>query len=188
MKRRGLKILFLFFIVILLPITNAITSRTKLNGSSLDSTSKILHERTIIWGSPDPPNLTAIQPNPNTNGKVILNWEHSGSISHYWVFRDTSNITTTDGLSPIAKVYHPTQIYTDTVTINGTYYYAIIANATSYAFNSSLSNVENVTVAIIDSGGKVPSFDLPFVMIGIFTIIGLILLINRTNEKYLNPT
>jgi len=94
--------------------------------------------------SPNAPILDNILPNPNIDGIIQLNWSDVIGASNYYVYRNTSTITSVSGLVPIAS--GALSIYQDTVTSNGTYYYVIVAgNATG---NSSISNCESVVVAI----------------------------------------
>lgn len=90
----------------------------------------------------NPPVLDPIHPNPDTNGIIQLNWSEVGGATTYYLYRDTSIITSAVGLMPIAVVADGN--YTDTIIIDGTYFYVVVAgNATE---NSSISNCENVTV------------------------------------------
>ncbi len=89
------------------------------------------------------PNLSPIIPNPSQTGVINLDWNDVANASQYYVYRNTSLITSTSGLTPIATTVPST--YQETLS-NGTYYYVIVAyNGTA---NSSISNCENVTVAI----------------------------------------
>jgi hypothetical protein len=90
------------------------------------------------------PRLNFISPNPNTNGLIKLNWSVITGAMKYYIYRNTSSITSVSRMNPIAKVNVTN--YTDTLTINGTYYYVIVAGNT--AENSSISNCESICVAI----------------------------------------
>ncbi|NVM31033.1 MAG: hypothetical protein HWN65_19485 [Candidatus Helarchaeota archaeon] len=93
---------------------------------------------------PNPPVLEPIFPNPSNDGIIALNWSDVVGATTYYVYRNTSTITSVAGLTAIATV--STSNYTDTILINGTYYYVIVAG--NISGNSSISNCENVTVAI----------------------------------------
>ena len=93
----------------------------------------------------NPPMLAPILPNPDSDGLITLRWSELIRTPTYCIYRDTSPITSVDGLAPIAAV--TTNYHQDMVTINGIYYYAIEAKYSSG--NISISNYQNVTVAII---------------------------------------
>ena len=110
-----------------------------------------------------------------------------------WVFRSTSNITTTTGLIPVANV--TVAEYQDTLTQFGTYYYAIEAanvNGTSVVSNCEsvvYSGTTTTTTSSTSSSGStnskatnvnpftVPSY--PSWAILIFTTGGLIVVIRK---------
>ena len=92
----------------------------------------------------DTPVLNPISPNVDTNGIVKLNWSNVKGITHYYIYRNTSYINSIDGLDPIAVSSENN--YTDTLSLNGDYYYVVIA---SDGFgNSSISNCRSVEVRI----------------------------------------
>ncbi|MFX0064650.1 MAG: hypothetical protein ACFFC7_20955 [Candidatus Hermodarchaeota archaeon] len=95
-------------------------------------------------GVPPAPSLDPITPNPNTNGVIDLVWTEVIEATSYHVYRDTALITSVSGLTPIATV--STNWYTDTVTTDDRYYYAIVAENTMGT--SDLSNSESVDVTI----------------------------------------
>ena len=64
--------------------------------------------------------------------------------TQYYVYRSTSSFSDVSGLTPIAQPL--TSTYEDTLTVNGTYYYRIIA--TNGTHNTSLSDIVSVVVAI----------------------------------------
>ena len=88
--------------------------------------------------------LDPIVPAVDGDGIIDLNWSDIVGATTYYVFRDTSNITSVVGLTPIASVSESN--YTDTLTINGIYHYVIVVED-GWA-NSSISNCEDVTVGI----------------------------------------
>ncbi|NVM30419.1 MAG: lamin tail domain-containing protein, partial [Candidatus Helarchaeota archaeon] len=106
---------------------------------------------TVVVTIPAAPILDPILPNPSTNGIIDLNWNASIGATNYHIYRNISTITSVIGLTPIASPsvnYHQ-----DTLTNNGTYYYVIVAENT--IGNSSISNCENVTVAIPPDQGLI---------------------------------
>ncbi|MFX0098301.1 MAG: PKD domain-containing protein, partial [Candidatus Hodarchaeota archaeon] len=116
---------------------------TNYSGSGADS--DIFYKK--LTYVPDPPVLQSITPDPDYDGIIDLYWNDVPNATVYHVFRDTSVIASTSGLTPIATV--PDSNYTDTSTINATtYYYVIVAGNASG--NSPISNCENVTVNIPD--------------------------------------
>jgi len=94
--------------------------------------------------SPNSTILYPIIPNVDVDGIINLNWSDVFVASIYYVYRDTSEITTVENLTPIAAISESN--YTDTINSNGLYYYGIIAG--NDKGNSSISNCESVTVAI----------------------------------------
>ncbi len=141
----------------------------------LSNDSSNLQSATI--GAPDPPTLMPIMPNPNTDGIINLTWvPASVAPDPYYVFRDTSNITSVAGLTPIANI--TTTNYTDTITTSGIYYYVIIA--WNFAGNSSISNCESVVVQI--PGSPVPGFELILVFMGLLAV----LIYNFRREDFLH--
>jgi len=90
------------------------------------------------------PELEPIIPSNDEDGAINLDWDSIYNASLYYVYRETSPITTVDGLTPIANRSYSS--YYDQISENGTYYYAIVAN--NGIINSSVSNCENVTCSI----------------------------------------
>ncbi|MHA1264513.1 MAG: right-handed parallel beta-helix repeat-containing protein [Candidatus Helarchaeota archaeon] len=101
----------------------------------------IIYRKTITMAPPSP-KLHPILPNPTANLEIDLSWEKSFSAKHYYIYRNSTFITSIGNLTPIATVTETT--YTDVVSANGTYYYVISAG--NSIGNSSISNCENVTV------------------------------------------
>ncbi len=97
---------------------------------------------TVTISLPATPMMTPILPNPNYNGSIALSWTNLGGGVNYYLFRNTSQITTVSGLNFIANL--TTSFYTDNLSSVGTYYYAVVAG--SQFGNSSVSS--NVTVTI----------------------------------------
>jgi len=88
----------------------------------------------------NPPVLYQIVPNPNSNGIIYLNWSSVVYATWYYVFRDVSPISSVENLIPIAKVSD--QNYTDSISINEIYYYAIVAG--NKYLNSTISNCDTL--------------------------------------------
>lgn len=88
--------------------------------------------------------LYPIIPNIDVDGIIYLNWTDISGASVYYIYRESSEITTVDTLIPIAAVSESN--YNDTIAWNGVYYYVIVAGNAKE--NSSISNCENVIVAI----------------------------------------
>jgi hypothetical protein len=99
---------------------------------------------TVALSVPSAPQLYPIAPDPSTSGVINVNWSSVTGATSYYLFRDTTPSFPISGLSPIAT--GGASNYTDTISINGTYYYVVIATNTTG--NSTLSNYENVTVSI----------------------------------------
>jgi hypothetical protein len=93
---------------------------------------------------PDAPRLAAILPNPDPDGNIELTWTAVEMASRYYLYQDTAPITDVEGRLPCAAT--PITNYTDTLFSNGIYFYAIVASTD--LINGSLSNCENITVAL----------------------------------------
>jgi parallel beta-helix repeat protein len=90
------------------------------------------------------PLLSPILPDPDYDGIINLEWGDLANATFYYVYRDTTFISNISGLVPTANITQSN--YTDIVLNNDTYYYIIIGG--NKAYNSSISNCENVTVEI----------------------------------------
>jgi subtilisin family serine protease len=117
--------------------------------------------------------ISEINPNPSTTGIISLSWTPIIGAIKYYLFRQPEAFDNVSSLTPIAE---PTTIfYTDNITINGTYFYRVLA--TNGTHNSTLSNIINVTVAIppIQNGSNTepapqpepepepePDYEIPF--------------------------
>ena len=75
-------------------------------------------------------------------GSIALSWATSSSASWYYIYRNTSLISTVTGLTFISNI--TSNSYTDNVSALGTYYYVIIA-ANQFG-NSSISNCVSVAI------------------------------------------
>ena len=58
----------------------------------------------VIVSAPIAPTLNSILPNPNYNGSITLSWTNLGGGVNYYLFRNTSQITTVSGLNFIANL------------------------------------------------------------------------------------
>lgn len=96
----------------------------------------------------DVPNLLPISPNPDDNGVILLDWDDINRATTYFVYRNTSVITSIIGLIPIDEISQSD--YRDIVYTNATYYYVVVAG--NNEINSSISNCESVTVGIPSLG------------------------------------
>lgn len=90
------------------------------------------------------PILDPILPNISHNGKVNLNWNDILGATIYFGYRDDINITNSEEASLIAQTTDSD--YTDTIYVNGIYYYIVIAG--DFSLNSSISNCLEVIVEI----------------------------------------
>jgi len=117
-----------------------------------------------LSGSPTAPKLTPISPNPSSDGIVTLYWSDSYGAGNYTIFRHSSLITTTASLSPIASVQ--TTHYIDNLTVDGTYYYVIVAD--NPMGSSSVSNSESITVSLLDTSesSTAPGFEGYLLLLG----------------------
>jgi hypothetical protein len=102
---------------------------------------------------PIAPSIQVITPNPSSTGNITINWNQVNGATRYYLYRDSTTITTTAGLTPIANI--TTNTYQDFGLVNGTYHYAVIASNTSG--NSTISNIRTVTVAIPPSPTYTPA-------------------------------
>ncbi|NVM55015.1 MAG: PQQ-binding-like beta-propeller repeat protein [Candidatus Helarchaeota archaeon] len=97
--------------------------------------------------SPIPPQNAPVLdpiPSPDFDGIIQLNWNDVIGATTYYIYRNTSDIPSVSGMTPIVTVSESS--YIDTLTTNGTYYYVIVAG--NVVGNSSISNCENVTVEL----------------------------------------
>lgn len=110
---------------------------------------------------PNTPTLNSIVPNPDYDGIICLNWSGDNYTAIFYLFRsNTSCILSTSGLVPFDTSF--VSVFNDTLSVNGTYYYAVIAgNAVG---NSTLSNCEWVRAIILPEGEDPPD-DTPVVFI-----------------------
>jgi len=104
----------------------------------------IYYKKTITT-PPAPTKLAPIYPNPNPNIEVELSWQERIAASRYYIYRNTSYISSVTGLTPIAMV--PSTSYTDIVNQNGIFYYVIVAG--NFIGNSLISNCQSVNMTLI---------------------------------------
>lgn len=99
---------------------------------------------------PGPPILDPILPRIDNDGSIYLSWNDVIGATDYYIFRDNVTINSTLGLTPIDSVAQT--FYPDSVPINGTFFYVIVAyNSTG---SSPISNCENVTVDLTPPNGN----------------------------------
>ena len=112
--------------------------------------------------------------NQSSDGSIILQWNYIFEAGHYLVYRSDSEITSVQGLTPIANVTGTS--YTDSVS-EGTYYYAVVA--VNEFKSSGISNNYQMTVGSQpdnnndnDNTSNIDGF--PFAIFGIVCVITLI--------------
>jgi len=98
----------------------------------------------ILLSYIESPILDTIVPAVDIDGGVGLNWSDVDGITHYYVFRNTSFITSIDGMTPLDSVIDSN--YTDFLSMNDEYYYVVIASDVNG--NSSISYCESVNVSV----------------------------------------
>ncbi|MBY9000345.1 MAG: hypothetical protein KGD64_05490 [Candidatus Heimdallarchaeota archaeon] len=122
----------------------------------------IYHKKFV--GPPSAPEFLAAAPNYSTTGSISLNWSDVRRTDSYYLYRETTYMTSSIGLTPIVKINDSN--FVDTIDASGTYYYAVIAE-NEYG-NSSLSPVEDVQV---DSTNSL----LPFLSNELLIVAGILL-------------
>ena len=88
------------------------------------------------------PQAPVLQPLTNIGNTVFLNWTDVPDVAIYYIYRNTTEITSTTGLTPINITVLNSSV--DTISSSGTYYYVIVAG--NIVGNSSISNCENITL------------------------------------------
>ncbi len=110
------------------------------------------------------PTIGLASPSTTQSPQISLSWTTNRGSSLYYLYRDTSPITSIGSLVPIAT---PTGgSYTDTLTQSGNYYYAVVA--ANGAGNSTLSN----SVGVSYTQASAPAAPGP----SIFLVMGIIAL------------
>ncbi len=139
-------------------------SDSSLLGSSSDT--DLFYKKFV--GTPIQPLLDEINPNPTSMGNIPLSWSLVQDATNYEIYRETSQFSSTSGLTAIDT--STTTSYTDTVTAAGYYYYAVVA--TNEYGESLVSNVEFVEV-IEDTSGIFASLKIGELLIFAGIVLGL---------------
>jgi hypothetical protein len=130
---------------------------------------------------PSTPTLNPIFPAVDYDGSINFNWTQMDYTIEYYVFRNTSFISSLGSLTPIATTTQNS--YTDTPPGSGTYYYVIVAKGA--IGNSSISNCENVQVVLpnltLSEGQVDPTSGLIGITLFNFTV-------NYTQSNNVAPT
>jgi hypothetical protein len=92
----------------------------------------------------DSPVISTIIPNPSSTGIINIQWNQVSGATSYRVYRATYIITSIDNLTPLVLI--TSNEFQDNITINGTYYYVVVA--VNNSGESEISNCRYVTVAI----------------------------------------
>ncbi|MDD1778039.1 MAG: hypothetical protein LUQ65_07695 [Candidatus Helarchaeota archaeon] len=116
---------------------------------------------------PEAPVLNPISPASDKDGIVTLNWSDVAGVEKYCIYRELFNITSIVGLQPKYVVIESQ--YIDSLTIETTYYYVIVAAVGP--FNSTISNCESVTFA---TSSGVPGFELVYLLIGLLALLPIV--------------
>jgi hypothetical protein len=103
---------------------------------------------------PGPFILSTNASDPDTNGIFKLTWGISEAAVDYSIYSSNSTITVITGSETLIAAGVTALEYTITETINGIYYYVVVANN---ALGQALSNYIDVTVSIPPSGDFVLS-------------------------------
>jgi len=120
------------------------------NPSRNSSISNCRSVTVMVYSVPGIPTLNPILPSPDYDGIIKFNWTSATSATRYYIYRELSPITNINSLHPIAMV--TTTSYTDVVSVNGRYYYAILAGNPSYNA-SACSNNQSVIIMIVPPPG-----------------------------------
>jgi hypothetical protein len=112
-----------------------------------------------LYSVPGTPTLSLL-PSVSTNGVIHLDWTDTPSTTHYYVFRDIFFIS--DPRFPPIAIISQSE-YTDTIGVNGTYYYAIKASNPSQ--NSTLSNCWSITVQLTNPPTPPPNYSWVIIVV-----------------------
>jgi hypothetical protein len=104
-----------------------------------------------LYSVPGIPTLNLIQPSPDYDGIIQFNWTSATSASKYYIYRELFPILNITSLQPFKMV--TTTSFTDVITVNGTYYYAILASNPGHNA-TTCSNNQSVTVLFFPPPGK----------------------------------
>ncbi len=124
---------------------------TNYKGANADD--DIFYRRFV--GPPEAPILAPIIPNPNSDGMVILDWTDAYGATEYYVYRSSSYIWSSEGLSPIISY---TSSWINLIATEDIYYYAVVA-VNDYG-SSQISNCVSVEVVLseeTDDGFLIPN-------------------------------
>ncbi len=119
-------------------------------------------------GMENGPVVYEISPTIDTDGTIQLSWEPLAWATIYYVYCSSIAITSVTGLQPIGET--GTTSYTDSISIDGTYYYVIVGG--NSVQNSTVSNCVSVVVQNETGGGGngtdegVPGFPWVFLFLG----------------------
>ncbi|NPD90454.1 MAG: hypothetical protein HGN29_17205 [Asgard group archaeon] len=121
---------------------------------------------------PVSPALAIINPNPTGSDEISLEWEELSDATEYHIYRSSEYIWKTKTLTPIGASDYGG--YTDTLPLQGTYYYVVVAE--NLYGNGSISECRSIMY-------DVPSLSEILIPVGIIlgfsTIMFAILLIKR---------
>ncbi|NVM31310.1 MAG: VCBS repeat-containing protein, partial [Candidatus Helarchaeota archaeon] len=130
-----------------------------------------------FWIPPEKaPLLAAIWPSVDEDGYIFLNWDDVSGSEYYFIYRDTSPISSVAGMTPKARV--TASQFQDIIDTEGTYYYVIVAG--NRAGNTTMSNSASVEV---DFPG--PDLFIIILLIGIGAAVAVVsvIIINKRRKK-----
>ncbi len=125
---------------------------------------------------PSAPFLILWSSNPTSSGVVDLSWSSEVGAINYKVYRDTTNITSTAGMDPIATTSSST--YSGLLTDVGTYYYVVVAE--NAAGDSPVSN--NISVQYQRSSPPAVSGPTPIILACV-TGLSVVLVVVRFKRR-----
>jgi hypothetical protein len=115
-----------------------------------------------------PPNAPHLEPLNAIGNTILLNWTAISDVTIYYIYRNTSAITSLSGLIPLKAV--SSNYTTDEVLGAGTYYYVIVAG--NLYGNSTISNCQSKSIT--DEGDGIPGFELLPTLITLLLLIGVL--------------
>ncbi|MHA1130014.1 MAG: NosD domain-containing protein, partial [Candidatus Helarchaeota archaeon] len=115
------------------------------NPTHNSSVSNCQNVTVILYPTISTPILNTM-PSSNYDGLVTISWSYTSDTVSYYIYRDTSFIINVSALVPILRISAPQLEYTDVVSANITYFYAVVAGNPSH--NSSVSNCRSVIVIL----------------------------------------
>jgi fibronectin type 3 domain-containing protein len=166
----------------------AVTANNVLGNSTLSNNQQVT---VAIPQTPSAPSLRTISPNPSSTGNIALSWNAISGASGYAVYRYSSFIIALNSsVSFLATV--TTTSFNDNGLPNGTYYYVVIAY--NSVGNSTVSNCQQVTVALAGNGQSPPngSFVIIAVGVGVAAVIVVVIVVfsyrgRKSNTKAPEP-